>query len=131
MTNKKGFTMIELLGVIVILGILSVMAIVSVTRLITKSKTEQKNSQAKTLMMAAESYMQANKNNLPKTIGEVKKVSASELKSTNYLKNNLKNADGASCMEKSFVRVYKYSATSYSYVPFIYCGNETVPNEDK
>ena len=74
MTNKKGFTMIELLGVIVILGILSVMAIVSVTRLITKSKTEQKNSQAKTLMMAAESYMQANKNDLPKTIGEVKKV---------------------------------------------------------
>ena len=131
MTNKKGFTMIELLGVIVILGILSVMAIVSVTRLITKSKTEQKNSQAKTLMMAAESYMQANKNNLPKTIGEVKKVSASELKSTNYLKSNLKNADGANCMEKSFVRVYKYSATNYSYVPFIYCGNETVPSEDK
>ena len=131
MTNKKGFTMIELLGVIVILGILSVMAIVSVTRLITKSKTEQKNSQAKTLMMAAESYMQANKNNLPKTIGEVKKIPASELKNTNYLKNNLKNADGANCMEKSFVRVYKYSATNYSYVPFIYCGNETVPSEDK
>ena len=36
--NKKGFSMVELLGAILILGIISLIAIVSVTRLISRSK---------------------------------------------------------------------------------------------
>ena len=125
--NKKGFTMVELLGVIVILGILSVVAITSVRGIINKSKKEQVKSQGKVLMMAAESYMQANKSELPKAIGEVSEVKASKLKSTRYLKNDLKDSAGESCMTDSFVRVYKYSNTGYSYIPFIYCGDDRAP----
>ena len=43
---KKGFTLVELLCVIVILGVISTMAIAGISNLISKSK-EEKNNQNK------------------------------------------------------------------------------------
>ena len=54
--DNKGFTLVELLAVITIIGIIAVISIVSVSKLIKKGKDEQKNSQLKTVEMAAESY---------------------------------------------------------------------------
>lgn len=129
--NKKGFTMVELLAAIVILGILSVTAIVSVTRLITKSKGEQRVQQEKTAIMATQSYFQANKDELPKAIGESRTIPLTKLKSTNYLKNNIKNADGKSCMENSYVKVYKKSNSDYTYTAHIICPGDTPTNEEQ
>lgn len=129
--NKKGFTMVELLAAIVILGILSITAIASVTRLVSKSKDEQIVHQEKTAIMATQSYFQANKDELPKAIGESRKIPLSKLKSTNYLKNNIKNADGKSCMEDSYVKVYKKSNSDYTYTAYIFCEGDTVTEEDE
>ena len=129
--NRNGFTMIELLAAIVILGILSVAAIVSVTRLITKSKTEQKSQMEKTAVMATQSYFQANTNELPKAIGETRTIPLTKLKSANYLKSNLKDADGKSCMDNSYVKVYKKSSSDYTYTAYIYCGEESPTSTGK
>ena len=86
--KNKGFTLIELLAVITILGILMVISIVAVTRLINKSKREQKNAQEQTVIMAAESYLQANRALLPKSIGETTTIFVSNLKESNYLKDD-------------------------------------------
>ena len=43
--KKNGFTMVELLAVIVILGILATISIVSVQRLLAKAKIEYYKSQ--------------------------------------------------------------------------------------
>ena len=128
--NKKAFTMIELLGAIVILGILSVIAIASATRLIDKSKKEEASQQASTLKQAAESYLQANSNVKPKSIGESVNVYASTLKEKKYLKENIKNASGEDCMEKTFVKVYKSTKSKYVYTPIILCGDEKYEEED-
>lgn len=130
MKKKKGFTMVELLAVIVLLGILALVGIVSVTRLISKSRDEQVKDQAKTMVMATQSFLQSDKSLLPKSIGEFTEISASELKNANFLKENLKNSKGEDCMEKSYVRVYKSSNTDYVYTPYIICGNEERENSE-
>ena len=67
--NNKGFSMVEILAVVVILGVLSTIGIVSVTRLIENSRKHYYEAQAEQLVLAAQSYANDNKNILPKTIG--------------------------------------------------------------
>lgn len=52
--NSKGFTMVELLAVIVILGMIMAIAVPAVNHLISRSKSENIESHKKTLIMAAE-----------------------------------------------------------------------------
>ena len=125
--NNKGFTLVELLAVITILGIISVISIVAITRLINKSKDEQKNSQQKTIEMATESYLQANRDLLPKSIGETTTIQLSSLKEANYLSEDIFDANGKSCMQKSYVVASKKSTTQYTYKAYLYCGNDIVP----
>ena len=68
--KNKGFTMIELLAAVVVLGILSVIAIASVTSLKDKAKAEDEEVYKKSLKMAAETYLQSNKSQYPRTVGQ-------------------------------------------------------------
>ena len=129
--NRLGFTMIELLAVITIVGILSVLAITGVSRLIQKAKNEQKNSQEKIILIAAKSYAQDKKSKMPKAIGESVNVTLKDLKNAKYLKTNISNADGESCMKDSYVRVYKYSKKEYTYTTYLYCGNDVIPDVEE
>ena len=129
MKNRKGFTMVELLAVIVIVGALSVIAIVGVSRYISSARDEKKNQDRDNIAMAARLYMQANRDLLPRTIGDNAVVQVSELRRTNYLKEDVTDKNGKSCMEHSFVRVYKLDEQDYSYSTYLYCGDETVPDE--
>ena len=127
--NKKGFSMLELLGAILILGILSIIAIISVTRLINRSKKDVDSHNKNMLVMAAQSYYAENRSELPKEIGESNKVKASVLRSSNFLKSDLKNGKNESCMTESFVKVIKKSKSDYKYTAYLYCGTETPVDE--
>ncbi len=125
--NKKGFTLVELLAVVVILGIIMTVSIPMVSRWINRSKGESMEAQKQTLLLAGQSYAQNNSKVLPKSIGETKLIKAVDLKKANYLKDNLTDSEKKDCMEKSFVRVYKYDKNGYSYSAFLYCGEDEVP----
>ena len=129
--NNKGFSLVELLAVIVILGILAAIGIGVTSTLIDKANKDKMDSQKNTVTMSAQTYMQNNKNLVPKIIGESIKVKVSDLRKSNYLTEDIKNTKGESCMEKSYVRVYKLSNSEYTYTTFLYCGSEEVPTEEE
>ena len=83
--SNKGFTLIELLAVVVIVGILLGISIVAVMRYIDNAKKEQISSQEKTMVIAAQNYLQENRGLLPKSIGETTTIPISVLKSNNYI----------------------------------------------
>ena len=129
--NKKGFSLVELLAVIVILGILAAIGIGVTSNLIDRAKADKMDSQKNTVTMSAQTYMQNNKNLVPKIIGESTEIKISDLRLSNYLTEDITNNKGESCMEKSYVRVYKLSNTEYTYTTFLYCGDEEVPTQEE
>ncbi len=56
MKNNKGFTLVEILGVVTILGIMMSLAIIGYTRYIESSKNKSYNFMAQSASQAAENY---------------------------------------------------------------------------
>lgn len=63
--NKKGFTLVELLAVIIILSALALLASTSVTNVVRNSKSDLYNSQINLIKSAAEAWGADNINKLP------------------------------------------------------------------
>lgn len=122
----KGFTLVELLCAIVILGVLAIAAVAAVTRVVNTSKEDEEAVQEQLLIKACESYIQKQKESAPKTIGDVSYVSIKDLSNTKFLKSDILNSNGESCMRNSYVRIYKLSDTEYVYTPYLYCGKQKV-----
>ncbi len=125
--NKKGFSLVELLAVIVIVGSLAFIAISAVTKYVERSRKEKVVQDKKNVSMAAQMYLQSNRNLYPKLIGDESIIKISELKKKSYLKDDITNEAGESCMENSYVRVYKLNEGDYSYTTYLYCGDDPVP----
>ena len=113
--------MVEIIATVAILGILSVIGIVSVNGIIERGKKEHYVSAEKTLKMTAESYAQANRKYLPKNVGEMRKVTLKQLVEDNYIEQIKDYYDKECYLEESYVQIFKYSKTDYSYLPYLKC----------
>lgn len=129
--NKRAFTIIELLCIIVILGVLSAIAIVGSYNLINRANSVHKDQQENTVIMATKSYIQKDNSIAPKIVGESKNIKIQTLRDNNYLKEDIKDNNGKSCMKDSYVRVYKIGNTEYTYIAYIYCGDDKVPEVEE
>ena len=129
--KKKGFSLVELLAAIVILGILFSIAIIAYEKHIDKAKKEIDNQNERTIVMAAKTYLESNPNEKPKSIGESRKIALTTLKEKNYIKEDVVNSKDESCMEKSFVYVYKNDYDRYSYKGVLYCGDDPIKPEEE
>ena len=119
--NKKGFTLVEIIGVVAILGIVSVVGLVSVNSIIQKGKKEHYVAAEKNLKITAESYAQANRDYLPKNVGEMKKVTLRTLVENNYMEP-IKDYHDKNCdLDNSYVQIFKYSKNGYSYLAYLDC----------
>ena len=127
----KGFTLVELLCIITILGVLTTTAIVAVTKIVNTAKEDEMAAQEQLLIKTCQSYIQNHKEDEPKAIGEAKTIMISKLYDNNYLKEKIENYSGDSCMEKSYIRMYRLSPSEVIYTPYIYCGNEKVPDYEQ
>ena len=118
---RRGFTLIEILAAVTILGILSIVAIVSVNKVIQKSKQNHYITAEDNLEMAGQSYVQQNRNYLPKTIGQKTKIPLKTLVEHKYIEQIKDYSDNECDLDNSYVQVFKYSKEDYSYVAYLDC----------
>ena len=120
--NNKGFSLIEVLATIVIIGIVSTIGIVSVNRMIEQSRQHYYESQEQQMVLAAQSYVNDNRNILPKNVGGMIKIYLSTLREKNYLKEDIVDQDKRTCYkDKSYVAIYKSSQSEYKYRGYLEC----------
>lgn len=120
--NKKDFTLIEVIATVAILAILSVVAGISVNKIIQNAKEEHYHNAESNMEMAGQSYVQQNRSELPKTIGQKTEISLKQLEEKRYIKT-IKDYSGAKCdSNKSYVQIFKYSQNDYSYRAYLDCG---------
>jgi len=80
--NNKGFTLVELLAVVVILVVIMMIAIPNISSSIERSKNKQKTATEKIIISAAELYISANRGSLASNTCYIK---IETLISENYL----------------------------------------------
>ena len=100
--NRKGFTLVELLAVIVIITLLALITTISITGVVNNSKNKLSSTQIELIKSAAKIWGSENKMKLPSagecsyiTLGDLKKYglfddSVSDPKDSNQISNDLK-----------------------------------------
>ena len=103
MNNKKGFTLVELLAVIVILGVLTAIAVPSVLGISKKIKTDMYDSKIKTIEVAAELWADDHKSDCLSQINtlQVGQLIPDYLKADDNSGNFNSPTDGTSLKGKS------------------------------
>jgi type IV pilus assembly protein PilA len=121
MTNNKGFTLVELLAVIVILAVILVIAIPNVMKVIDKAKLDVYKRNEDMLISAAQKYM-AQQGLTLNAVGDTTTISYNtDLKGNNLINNINDQKSNVEC-SNSKVTVTK-TTTGYTYTPSLVCDN--------
>lgn len=85
MNKELGFTLVELMGILVVLGVLLLMTVPSITKTFQNSKDKEVKEYTQSLCVGLQSYMtiEEEEKKYPKTI----KIET--LKSTGYIRENI------------------------------------------
>ena len=89
--KKNGFTLVELLGVMVILSLISVITVPAVTKSLNKYKTKLCNSQIDEIISAAKTWGNENILLLPENEGETYEISLQQLAEYGYIDEKVNN----------------------------------------
>ena len=96
--KNKGFTLVEILAVIVILGLLVTFAVPNIIKTAKKSKDNMFENKVGMIEKAAELYIEDNHDSVES--GAVKTIKVSDLLEYNYLKKEKKDCEiGTDCIE--------------------------------
>ena len=113
--KKKGFTLLELLAVIVILSLILVIAVPSVNKYIKQSKEKAYNTQISTIIEAAQAYASANSGLLPRKEEFVVKITLGQLKSSGLIKEEVKNPNDDKYFDDALTIEIKKKGETYTY----------------
>jgi len=118
--KRKGFTLIEIIAVVVIIAILAALIIPAIARYVKSGKNRYNKELESQLVLVGKDYYASNPRELPEN-GKIKQVWLPFLKTNNYTSEEFKDADGGKCA-KSYVRVKKEN-DNYEYIACLVCDN--------
>lgn len=123
--NKKAFTIVELLAVVVMISVLSVIIMPLISNYLEKSKEEYNLKLKQQMLISGKNYYSDNKDKLPtdNSAKTVDYVMTSELASLKYLDGTFKDADDNNCMDRSYV-VAINDGNGSEYYPCMICGSD-------
>jgi len=128
MNNKKGFTLVELLGVIVVLAIIMGLAIIGYGGIRNSIKSNYYQGLEVNILASAKDYFDYNGYNVIFT-NQNRKVYLNTLVEDKYI-DNIVDQNGQNCdLNNSFVLTYKNDDNKTSYVVCLYC-SDYEPNND-
>lgn len=129
--KQLGFTLVEILAVIVILGILSGVAIGGYSAYIKKAKKNYYIAQEKLLTQSGRDFYNDNKGKMPQASGEESCVTLNTLINFKYIDKVLDYNKKVCNGDKSKACVKKLSNTNNLYYSYLNCGNEFTSVEYK
>ena len=113
--KKKGFTLVELLAVIIILSLVLVIAVPSVNKYIKQSKEKASDAQISTIIEAAQAYASTNPELLPNRENISVKVTLGQLKSAGLIKEEVKNPNDDKYFDDALTIKIKKNKENYIY----------------
>ena len=97
MKNKKGFTLVELIGVVILIGIITLIAVPSVDYIINKTKENAYEGTVKTLMTGLHNWVTDNKELVYEDGTEIL-LTLTDLKEQGYVEFDIKNPKTGACL---------------------------------
>lgn len=122
---NKGFTLVELIAVIVVLAVVSLLSFISLTRTLKDSQIKEEESYKEALKTAAQLYIETNLNDYPalENVGGNIQITINSLIEKGYIKKDVKNP--TSCLvNDTFILAVKQTNKTIKYT--VYCNGETV-----
>ena len=92
MKNKNGFTMIELLAVLVVLAVITAITVPVINNALKSSRESSYDRQLNTIIDGAKSYGAKNIGNLPSS-GESKTITLRDLKDEGFVAEDITNPE--------------------------------------
>lgn len=112
---KKGFTLVELLGVVTILAILLLMGTATISKIVKENRTDMYNKQIDSFKESAYNWAMANTNKLPDP-GNSIRITLEDLIRENLVKDNIKNPLTDEIFDKSEYFCIKNINGQYDYI---------------
>ncbi|MBO5095602.1 MAG: type II secretion system protein [Bacilli bacterium] len=119
--NKKGFTLIELMAVIILLGVLSLIATVTINNTLKENKESACEIQVGNIKAGAENWASKNVFDLPNENGGTVILTLKELKDAGFIDKDIKNPKTNELFDDSIqIKITKVD-NSYTYEVGVEC----------
>ncbi len=115
MKKQKGFTLVEILGVITILGVLALIAIPTIDNIITKNREKLYNSQIKTIEDGLKTWANANAMSLPEDGDDALLLSLGILKLAGFVDEDIKDPNTNLCFSNDMLVSISAAKEGYAY----------------
>ena len=123
--KNKGFTLVELIGVITVLGIVILLAIPTVRKINDNSKEELYNVQINNIEEGLKNWAIDNSNLLPQNEGEIINITLGQLKTGGYIDSEIKNPKTNKCFGNDMILTVTRYQKNYVYTVNINTNIET------
>lgn len=123
--SRKGFTLMELLAVIVILGIVFVIALPTISNVITNTKEKVYISNEQMLTNAAKNHLYSEHSTFSEQIGQTITIKLSELQEKDIL-NTIIDPNDSDIECNGYVKVENIDGNKYNYNSYLKCGDNYI-----